>query len=98
MEQLQRREDPGGRAPPRPRPDTWAFDAATPGTCAPRAIGTLPAPVPGENAFVPGNFVFAPAQSEANQIETADKAHMAATQGGSTPGGGGGGGSTGGGC
>ena len=47
---------------------------------------------------MPGNFVYSPAQSEANQIETADKAHMAATQGGSTPGGGGGGGSTGGGC
>ena len=76
---------------------TWAFDVATPGTSALRAIGTFAAPVPGENAFVPGNFVFAPAQSEANQAETADKAHMAATQGGSTPGGGGGG-STGGGC
>ena len=77
---------------------TWAFDVATPGTSALRAIGTFAAPVPGENAFVPGNFVFAPAQSEANQAETADKAHMAATQGGSVPGGGGGGGSTGGGC
>lgn len=77
--------------------NTWAFDAPSPGTSLLRAIGTLPAPVPGENAFVPGNFAFAPAQSEANQAETADKAHMAATQGGSTPGGGGGG-STGGGC
>jgi 3-mercaptopyruvate sulfurtransferase SseA len=77
---------------------TWAFDVATPGTSALRAIGAFAAPVPGENAFVPGNFAFAPTQSEANQAETADKAHMAATQGGSTPGGGGGGGSTGGGC
>ena len=76
----------------------WAFDVVTPGTSALRAIGTFAAPAPGENTFVPGNFLFAPAQSEANQAETADKAYMAATQGGSTPGGGGGGGSTGGGC
>ena len=77
---------------------TWAFDAVTPGTSAPRAIGTFAAPVPGENPFVPGNFAYAPAQAEANQTESTDKAYMAATQGGSTPGGGGGGGSTGGGC
>ena len=76
----------------------WAFDAVTPGTSAPRAVGTLPAAVPGENPFVPGNFVYSPAQSEVNQTETADKAYMAATQGGSGGGGGGGGGSTGGGC
>ena len=56
-----------------------------PGHLAPRADRHLPAPVPGENPFVPGNFVYSPAQSEANQVETADKAHMAATQGGSTP-------------
>jgi 3-mercaptopyruvate sulfurtransferase SseA len=78
---------------------TWAFDVATPGTGSLRAIGTFPAAVPGENPFVPGNFAYSPAQNEANQLETADKAHMAATQGGSAPGGGGGGGgSTGGGC
>ena len=77
---------------------TWAFDAVTSGTSAARAIGTLPAAVPGENPFVPGNFVYSPSQNETNQIEAADKAYMAATQGGSTPGGGGGGGSTGGGC
>jgi 3-mercaptopyruvate sulfurtransferase SseA len=77
---------------------TWAFDAVTSGTSAPRAVGTLPAVVPGENIFVPGNVLYSLSQSEANQIEAADKAHMAATQGGSTPGGGGGGGSTGGGC
>jgi 3-mercaptopyruvate sulfurtransferase SseA len=76
----------------------WAFDAATPGTSTLRAVGTLPAAVPGENPFVPGNFVYSPAQSEVNQAETADKAFMAQTSGGSTPGGGGGGGSTGGGC
>ena len=79
------------------RRTTWAFDAVTGGTSSPRAVGTLPAAVPGENAFVPGNFVFSPSQNEANQIETADKAYMAKTSGGSTPGGGGGG-STGGGC
>ena len=70
---------------------TWAFDAATPGTSAPRAIGTFPAGVPGENPFVPGNFVYAPAQDEVNQVESADKAHMSQTGGKSTPGGGGGG-------
>ena len=77
---------------------TWAFDVATPGTSALRAIGTFPAAVPGENPFVPGNFAYSPAQNEANQLEAADNAHMAQTSGGSTPGGGGGGGSTGGGC
>jgi hypothetical protein len=77
--------------------NTWAFDATTPGTSSLRAIGTLPAAVPGENAFVPGNFAYSPSQPEMNQIEAADKAHVARTSGGSTPGGGGGG-STGGGC
>jgi 3-mercaptopyruvate sulfurtransferase SseA len=78
---------------------TWAFDIATPGAGALRAIGNFPAAVPGENPFVPGNFVYSPAQDEVNQAETADKSHMAQTGGGSTPGGGGGGGgSTGGGC
>jgi uncharacterized membrane protein YgcG len=77
---------------------TWAFDVATPGTSSLRAIGAFPAAVPGENPFVPGNFAYSPSQSEANQLESADKAHMAATQGGSGGGGGGGGGSTGGGC
>ena len=67
------------------------------GTSSLRAVGTLPAAVPGENPFIPGNFVYSPSQDEANQIETADKAYMAKTSGGSTPGGGGGG-STGGGC
>ena len=75
----------------------WAFDAPTAGTSNLRAVGTLPAAVPGENPFVPGNFVYLPAQDEANQIEAADKAYMTKTSGGgSTPGGGGG--STGGGC
>jgi 3-mercaptopyruvate sulfurtransferase SseA len=77
--------------------NTWAFDATTPGTSSLRAIGTLPAAVPGENPFVPGNFVYSPSQAEMNQIEAADKAYMAKTSGGNT-GGGGGGGSTGGGC
>ena len=75
---------------------SWAFDAPTPGTSAIRVVGTMPAAVPGENPFVPGNFVYSPAQSEVNQIESADKAYMAKTSGGG--GGGGGGGSTGGGC
>jgi 3-mercaptopyruvate sulfurtransferase SseA len=74
----------------------WAFDSATSGTSTPRAVGALPAAVPGENPFVPGNFVYLPSQNEANQIEAADKAYMAKTSGGG--GGGGGGGSTGGGC
>lgn len=79
--------------------NTWAFDAATPGTSLLRSVGTLPAAVPGENPFLSGLYAFAPTQDEANQAEAADKAHMAATQGGSAPGGGGGGGgSTGGGC
>jgi hypothetical protein len=79
--------------------NAWAFDAASPGTSLLRAVGTLPAAVPGENPFVPGNFIYSPTQDEANQTETADKAYMAATQGGSAPGGGGGGGGgTGGGC
>ena len=96
VEQLQRGEDPaGGRH--RGAGEHLGVRRPHPGHLLLRAIGTLPAPVPGENAFVPGNFVFSPAQSEANQVETADKAYMAATQGGSTPGGGGGG-STGGGC
>lgn len=76
---------------------TWAFDIATPGTSARRAIGAFPAAVPGENPFVTGNFAYSPAQNEANQVEAADKAHISQTSGGSTPGGGGGG-STGGGC
>ncbi len=77
--------------------NTWAFDAPTAGLASLRAIGTLPAAVPGENPFIPGLFVYSPSQDEANQIEAADKAYMAKTSGGSTPGGGGGG-STGGGC
>jgi hypothetical protein len=75
---------------------TWSFDSTTPGTSSLRAVGTLPAAVPGENPFVPGNFVYSPSQAEMSQIEAADKAYMAKTSGGS--GGGGGGGSTGGGC
>ena len=71
---------------------TWAFDSGS------RSVGTLPAAVAGENAFVPGNFAYAPSQAEANQIEAADKAYMANTSGGSGGGGGGGGGTTGGGC
>jgi len=75
----------------------WAFDALTPGTLLPRAIGTLPAAVPGENPFVPGNFVYAPGQLEMNQIEAADRKHMTTSTGTpstpSTPGG-----SPGGGC
>ena len=76
----------------------WAFDTVTPGTGARRAIGAFPAAVPGENPFVPGNFAYSPSQSEANQLEAADKGYMAQTSGGTTAPGGGGGGSTGGGC
>ena len=75
---------------------TWAFDAVSPGTSAPRAIGTFAAPAPGENPFVPGNFAYSPAQTEANQVEAADKAYM--TQTGGTVPGDGGGGNPGGGC
>jgi 3-mercaptopyruvate sulfurtransferase SseA len=70
---------------------SWAFDATTSGTSAPRAVGTLPAAVPGENPFVPGNFVYSPAQGEVSQIESADRAYMSQSGGKSTPGGGGGG-------
>jgi len=70
---------------------SWAFDAATSGTAAMRAMGSLPAAVPGENPFLPGNFIFAPTQSEVNQVESEDRAYMSRTGGGSTPGGGGGG-------
>jgi len=73
---------------------TWAFDAVTAGTSATRAMGALPAAVPGENPFVPGNFVYLPSQTEANQVENADRAYMERnTGGGTTPGGGGGTGS-----
>jgi hypothetical protein len=66
--------------------NAWAFDVVTPGTSSLRAVGTLPAPVAGENPFLPGNYLFAPAQTEVNQIEAAD--HQYATRsggGGSTP-------------
>lgn len=76
----------------------WAFDAVTPGTLLPRSVGALPAAVPGENLFIPGNFLYSPAQLEMNQVEGADRAYMAATKGGGTTPGGGGGGGTGGGC
>jgi 3-mercaptopyruvate sulfurtransferase SseA len=70
--------------------NNWAFDVVTSGTALTRAIGALPAAVPGENPFVPGNFIYLPSQPEANQIEAADKAYITATKGGSTtPGGGG---------
>ncbi len=76
---------------------TWAFDSVTPGTSLLRANGTLPAAVPGENAFVPGNFAYTPTQPEANQIEKADKDYLAA-QGGTSPGTPGTPGTPGGGC
>ncbi|MGE0453743.1 MAG: selenite/tellurite reduction operon rhodanese-like protein ExtH [Vicinamibacteria bacterium] len=75
----------------------WAFDVPTPGTSLLRAVGPLPAAVAGENPFMPGNFIYSPAQPEMNQPEAADRAYMAATKGGGTSPGGGGGG-TGGGC
>jgi 3-mercaptopyruvate sulfurtransferase SseA len=77
--------------------NAWAFDVATPGTSRTRAIGTLPALVPGENPFVPGDYAYVPAQLEANQIEAADQKYMTTTTGTpSTPGSPGG--SPGGGC
>jgi 3-mercaptopyruvate sulfurtransferase SseA len=76
--------------------NTWAFDAPTAGTEKLRAVGALPAAVAGENTFIPGLFVYLPSQDQVNQIESADKAYMAKTSGGTTPGGGGG--TTGGGC
>ncbi len=77
---------------------TWAFDSVSPGTSTLRAVGALPAPVAGENAFVPGNYAYSLAQPESNQIEQADKDYMAA-KGGTSPGTPGGpGGSPGGGC
>lgn len=77
---------------------TWAFDAPSSGTSLPRANGTLPAPVAGENTFLPGLFAYSPTQDEVNQVEAADRAYMAATQGGTGGGGGGGAGTPGGGC
>ena len=97
VEQVQRRARSRAAGATAAQASTWAFDAVTRGTSSLRAVGTLPAAVAGENPFVPGNFVYSPSQNETNQIETADKAYMAKTSGGSTPGGGGGG-STGGGC
>lgn len=74
--------------------NTWAFDVFTPGTSSARAVGTLPLALPGENPFIPGSFIYLPSQPEANQIETADKKHMAGGGGSpstpTTPGGGGG--------
>ena len=71
--------------------NAWAFDVVSPGGSLTRAMGPLPAPVPGENPFVPGNFMYAPGQAEVNQIESADRAYMSrTTPGGGTPGGGGG--------
>lgn len=72
---------------------TWAFDGVTPGTASPRSIGVLPAPVPGENPFIPGSFAYLPSQPEANQVEIADKQHIAGGGGNPTPAPGGGGGS-----
>jgi 3-mercaptopyruvate sulfurtransferase SseA len=63
----------------------WAFDVATSGTSLLRSVGTLPAPVPGENPFMPGYFMFGPTQSEVNQIESNDVSFMTTTGGGSPP-------------
>jgi 3-mercaptopyruvate sulfurtransferase SseA len=64
--------------------NAWAFDVVTPGTTLFRSVGTLPAPVAGENPFMPGYFVFLPTQSEVNQIEVDDSKFISAT-GGTTP-------------
>lgn len=65
--------------------NAWAFDALTPGTSAFRSVGTLPSPVPGENPFMPGYFVYQPGQTEVNQIEASDSLFISATGGGTTP-------------
>lgn len=65
--------------------NAWAFDAMTSGTALPRAVGTLPLPVAGENPFMPGYFLFLPGQSEVNQIEVNDSKFISGTGGGTTP-------------
>jgi 3-mercaptopyruvate sulfurtransferase SseA len=65
--------------------NAWAFDVVTPGTAFFRSVGTLPAPVPGENPFMPGYFMYLPAQSEVNQIEQTDIKYMSAPGGGGAP-------------
>lgn len=65
--------------------NAWAFDALTPGTTLFRSVGVLPAPVAGENPFMPGNFIYLPAQTEVNQIEASDSKYISATGGGTTP-------------
>ena len=65
--------------------NAWAFDVVTPGTSLFRAIGTLPSPVPGENPFMPGYFIYQPGQTEVNQIEVNDSKFISATGGGTTP-------------
>lgn len=65
--------------------NAWAFDAMTSGTALPRAVGTLPLPVAGENPFMPGYFLFLPGQSEVNQIEVNDSKFISGTGGGTAP-------------
>lgn len=65
--------------------NAWAFDAMTSGTALPRAVGTLPLPVAGENPFMPGYFLFLPGQSEVNQIEVNDSKFISGAGGGTAP-------------
>jgi 3-mercaptopyruvate sulfurtransferase SseA len=65
--------------------NAWAFDVVTPGTSSLRAVGTLPAPVAGENPFLPGTYLFAPAQTEVNQIEAADHQYVTSSGGSPSP-------------
>jgi len=65
--------------------NAWAFDVVTPGTALLRSVGALPAPVAGENPFMPGYFIYFPAQSEVNQIEANDSKFISATGGGTAP-------------
>jgi 3-mercaptopyruvate sulfurtransferase SseA len=65
--------------------NTWAFDVVTPGTGLFRSVGVLALPVAGENPFMPGYFVYLPAQSEVNQIEVNDSKFMSTTGGGTSP-------------
>jgi 3-mercaptopyruvate sulfurtransferase SseA len=65
--------------------NAWAFDVVTPGTSLLRSVGPLPAPVPGETPFMPGLFIFTPAQAEVNQIEVDDSKFMSSSGGTAPP-------------
>ncbi len=64
--------------------NTWAFDVVSPGTSVLRSPSVLPSPVTGENIFIPGNFMYTPAQLEMSQEESADRAYMSSGSGSGT--------------